>query len=222
MRLTTILSVLVLSTLRVATLQAQSRGEDLPHGVWTIAGVTLNRDSAASIRAKLGETRERRIGTGHDSYVSLCYVRRDRSSRTLLELMSDASDMGTSTHELNVIRLRADAPRRERQGCAPLPVSAAALSTPAGLHLGLARARILDLLGKPARSTPDSLVWIFDAKEYLRPGTPEFQTWNTPENREACFDAGPPYVNVWAEVVIIMRDRRASEIRLERYDQAIC
>jgi hypothetical protein len=221
MRLRTILSVLALATLRVATLQAQSRGEDLPHGVRTISGVTLNRDSAASIRAKLGETRERRVGTGHDSFVSFCYVRSDRSSRTVLELMSDASDMGTSTRELNVIRLRADAPTRERQGCAPLPASAV-LSTPAGLQLGLARARILDLLGRPARSTPNSLVWIYDAREYLRPDTPDFETWNTPENRESCFDAGPPYVNVAAKVVIITRDGRATEIRLERYDQAIC
>lgn len=217
------LSILMVAftVLHAASLHAQARSQELPPGVRSIAGVTLNRDSAASIHAKLGATRERQVGTGHDVYTSWCYVADEGSRRTLLELMSDASDMGTPARELNVIRLRAKAPARERQGCAPLPGSAA-LSTPAGLHLGLARAMIIELLGRPTRTTRDSLLWIFDAREYLRPGTPEFQTWNTPENRESCFDAGPPYVNIGAKVGILMRDGRAREIRLERYDQSIC
>ena len=200
---------------------AQTGGRDLPRGFRSLAGVTLNRDSAASIRARLGDTRERQVGTGHDAYTSWCYVPAGRSSRALVELMSDASDMGTPGKTLNVIRLRADAPSGDRQGCASLPASAA-LSTPAGLRLGISEGKILALLGSPTRRVADSLIYVFGAREYLRPGTPEYQTWNTPENRESCFEAGPPYVNVGAMVIALLRDGRAAEIRLERYDQSIC
>lgn len=218
MRLTTILA---LTLLCAATLHAQSRSDDLPPAARTIAGVTLNHDSLASILAKLGHTRERRVGIDHDVYTSLCYVAGEGSRRALLDLMSDASDMGTAGQELNVIRIRSDASPEERRGCALLRVPAM-LSTRNGLRLGLRRAQIQKLLGPPTRTHADSLVYRYDARSYLRPGTPEFLTWNTPENRESCFDAGPPYANVAALIIVVLRDGRVAELRIERYDQSIC
>jgi hypothetical protein len=135
--------------------------------------------------------------------------------------MSDASDMGTPGQALNVIRLRADAPSEDRAGCAPLPASAT-LSTPAGLRLGLGVARITALLGRPTRSASDSLIYYFGAKEYLRPGSPAYEAWDTPEYRESCFDAGLPYANIEARVIVLLRDGQATEIRIERYDQSVC
>ncbi|HEY5219644.1 MAG TPA: hypothetical protein VIJ16_07535 [Gemmatimonadaceae bacterium] len=217
----TALLAMALSALCTASLRGQSGGHDLPRGFRSLAGVTLNRDSAASIRAKLGNTRERRIGTGHKTYATWCYVPADGSRRALLELMSDASDMGTQGQALNVIRLRADAPSEDREGCVPLRASVG-LSTPAGLRLGLSFARVEELLGPPTRRAADSLMYFFDAKEYLQPGTPAYETWNTPEFRESCFDAGPPYANVGATVIVLLRDGHATEIRIERYDQSVC
>jgi len=210
----------VISVLFVANLRGQSSGRDLPRGFRSLAGVTLTRDSAATIRAKLGPTRERRIGTGHDVYERWCYRLTD-GSRALLELMSDASDMGTPGQALNVIRLRADAPSEDRDACAPLRASAE-LSTPGGLRLGLSSEKIRQLLGRPTRSRGDSLIYDFDAKEFLRPDSRAYELWNTPEYRESCFDAGLPYANVRAAVIVLLKDGRAAEIRLERYDQSVC
>jgi hypothetical protein len=212
---------MALSTLWITDLRGQSAGQDLPGGFRSLAGVTLNRDSAATIRAKLGNTRERRAGTGYQPYASWCYVPADRSSRALLELMSDASDMATPGQALNVIRLRADAPFEDREGCAPLRASVE-LSTPAGLRLGLRLAKVEELLGRPTRTGADSLTYYFDAKEYLRPDSPAYGVWDTPEHRESCFDAGPPYANVGATVIVLLRDGHAAEIRIERYDQSVC
>lgn len=210
-----------LAALWTADVRAQSGGGDLPDGFRTLAGVTLDRDSAATIRAKLGDTRERRVGSGHDAFVSWCYVQTARPPGALLELMSDASDMGTPGHELNVIQLRADASAADREGCAPLrePVQ---LSTPAGLRLGLNIAAVEKLLGPPTRRNADSLTYYFDAKEYLTPNTPEYEVWNTLEERESCFDAGPPYANVEAAVTVVFRHGEATEIRVERFDKAVC
>jgi hypothetical protein len=210
-----------LSALCTASLPAQVRTHDLPPAFRSLAGVTLNRDSAATIRAKLGSTREQRVGSGHDVFTAWCYVGTGPSSHTLVELMSDASDMGTPGRELNVIRLRSDAPAKDREGCAPLPASDA-LSTPAGLRLGLDSAKMLSLFGPRTRRGADSLIYEFSAKEYLTPGTSEYETWNTLEYRESCFDAGPPYANVSATVIALLRDGRAVEIRIERYDQSVC
>ena len=212
---------LALMALCTAQLEAQSGGKDLPLGFRSVAGVTLNRDSAATIRAKLGATRERRVDAGHGFYYSWCYVPGSGSSRVLLELMSDAGDMGTPGHALNVIRLRANAPSNDRSECASLSDSAG-LSTPAGLRLGLSSARVQELLGRPTRAAPDSLVYDFDAKEFLSPGTPAYEIWNTLESRESCFDAGSPFANVEATAIVVLRDDRAVEIRLERNDQSVC
>jgi len=187
--------------------------------VRSLAGVTLNRDSAATIRAKLGRTRERRVRTPDGVHDSWCYVL--ANSHDLLELMSDATDMGTPGHALNVIRLRADAPPEDRDGCAALRAPRE-LSTPAGLRLQLGSEKIQKLLGRPTRSVADSLIYDFDAKEYLRPDSRAYELWNTPEYRESCFDAGLPYANVRAAVIVVVRDGRAAEIRVERYDQSIC
>lgn len=213
--------VMTLTTACGAGLEAQSNGHDLPRGLRSLAGVTLNRDSAASIRAKLGGTRERRVGTGHEVYASWCYLPAAGASRALLELMSDASDMGTPGRALNVIRLRADAPSDDRRGCARLPASSK-LSTADGLRLGARRANIEALLGSPTRRRADSVVYEFDAKEFMRPGTPEYRTWDTPEYRESCFEAGPPYANVAGTVIVLLRNGRAVEIRVERFDQSAC
>ena len=202
-------------------LRAQSSGRDLPIGFRSLAGVTLNRDSATTVRAKLGATRERRVGSGHDVYVSWCYLPGNESPRALLDLMSDASDMGTPGMALNVIRLRADASSAERAGCASLH-DPARLSTPAGLRLGLTSKQVQALLGRPTHRGADSVVYTFDAREYMQPGTAAYEMWNTTEYRESCFEAGPPYANVAATVMVLFRDDRAVEIRIERYDQSVC
>ena len=209
-----------LSTLCIANVRAQVGGRDLPVGLRSLAGVTLNRDSAASIRAKLGTTRERRVGGGRDALVEWCYLP-PGSAHGLLELMSDASAMGTPGRELDVIRLRSEAPSEEREDCVPLHASSP-LSTPAGLRLGLDVAQITHRLGAPERMHADSLICEFATKEYLRPGTPEYERWNTMEYRESCFDAGPPYANVLARVIVLLRNGRAVEIRMERYDRSVC
>ena len=93
---------------------------------------------------------------------------------------------------------------------------------PAGLRLGANREAVERLLGRPTRLSADSLIYEFTAREYMRPDSREYAVWNTPEYRESCFDAGQPYVNVSATVIVRFGDGRATEIRLERYDQSVC
>ena len=201
--------------------QASPHGRDLPHQFRSLAGVTLNRDNAATIRAKLGPTSERRVGADHDAFASWCYTLGEDSSPTLLEVMSDISDMGTPGRAVNVIHVRAHASRQDREQCARLPRSTT-LSTPGGLRLGLTRSSVQRLLGRPTRTTTDSLIYKLDGKEYMRRGSPEYRTWNTPEHRRSCFEGGEPYANVGGTAVVILLKGRAAEIRLERYDQSTC
>ena len=201
--------------------QAQSLQRDLPASFRSMAGVTLNRDSAASIRRKLGLSAERKIGADHDTFTSWCYLTREDSSPVILELMSDASDMGTPGRALNVIRLRTAASQEDRHGCVILRTPMT-LSTPSGLRLGLTARSIQRLLGRPTRTSGDSLVYEFEAREYMRRGSPEFRAWNTPARRKSCFAGGPPYSNIGTTVMLRLLDDRVTEIRLARYDQATC
>jgi hypothetical protein len=212
---------LALNATPIVRLPGQTRQHDLPAAFRSVAGVTLNRDSAATIRAKLGATVERQVGTGHDVLASWCYVARTDASPVLLELMSDMSDMGTQGRALNVIRLRDASAAEDRAGCARLP-SSSVLSTRNGLRLGLTAKAVQGLLGKPARMTGDSLVYEFEAKEYMPRRSREYRHWNTPELRKSCFEGGPPYASVGGTAIIRIVDDRVAEIRLERYDQATC
>jgi hypothetical protein len=220
----TVTLALALTVFAAPNLWSQSGGRDLPLGLRSFAGVTLNRDSAASIRATLGTTRERRVLIGGERYVVLCYALSGDSSSAMLELMTnagDATDVGASKHALNVIRLRAESPSEDRSGCARLHASTS-LPIPGGLRLGSDVAAIEERLGSPTRIGADSLTYDFATKEYLAAGSPEFEIWNTPEYRESCFDAGLPYANVRARLTIVLREGRATEIRSERYDKSIC
>lgn len=216
-----IVVAMALSLLSAGSLQAQTLGQDLPDGFRSLMGVTLDQDSAASIIARFGPAPQRRTEAGHDAFDTWCFAVGASPSRTLVELMSDASDMGTPGRELTVISVRADAPAADLYGCAPLRI-VTPLATPSGLRLGLTRAQVQRLLGRPTRVHVDSLVYDFHAKQPMLPGTSEYATWNTPEYRESCFDAGPPYANVTARVVVVLQDARAAELRIERFDQAVC
>lgn len=214
--------VAALSAFAATSLQAQSMGHDLPSGFRSVAGVKLDSDSAASILARLGATVERDFGAGNGTSSILCYVATQGHAAVLLELMMGRGEPGDSRGQtLDVIRWRTDAPAAARRGCAALKESSR-LATPAGLRLGMDDAAIRYLLGAPTRTNADSVIYEFQAKEYMRPGTPEYETWNTPEYRESCFNAGPPFANAYGRIIILFRDRRASEIRIERHDQSVC
>jgi hypothetical protein len=204
-----------------AAAQVKPRAEDLPRGFRTLAGVELNRDSALSVFAKLGPARERRVGSGHDFYRSWCYLIKDAGAPIVLELLSDASDMGTSGHAVNVIRLRSGASSLQRKQCSLL-VSHAPLTTAAGLRLGLTRKEVQAQLGVPTGRFRDSLVFEFESKEYMKKSSPTYAAWNTPERRKNCFGGGEPFSNVGAAVMVLFRNERAVEIRLERFDQSTC
>jgi len=208
---------LVASTARA---QAKPRTADLPRAFRSLAGVALNRDSARSIRLKLGAAPASHVGSGHDSYVTWCYRAQPGDSLITLELMSDNSDMGTRGHALNVIRRRSRPPGRAPT-CSDLPAGRP-LSTPGGLRLGLSRTDVERLLGVPTRRAGDSLHYEFISKEFMDRSSAAYKHWNTPTYRKECFAGGEPYSDVGADVTVVFRDDRAIEIRLERYDQATC
>ena len=204
-----------------AAAQVKPRAEDLPRGFRALGGVELNRDSALSVFAKLGSAGERRVGSGHDVYRSWCYLIDDAGVPIVLELLSDASEMGTAGHAVNVIYLRSGASRSERKQCSSL-VSHAPLTTAGGLRLGLTRKQVQAQLGVPTRRFRDSLVFEFESKEYMKKSSPEYAVWNAPQRRKSCFNGGEPFSTVSATVMVLFRGEHSVKIRLERYDQSTC
>ena len=203
-----------------ALAQAEPRAADLPRAFRSLAGVELNRDSARSVRTKLGAARARQVHSGHDTYLAWCYQARTGDSAVSLELMSDNGDMGTRGHALNVIQLRSNQSGRARN-CFDLPPGRS-LSTPGGLRLGLRRTDVERLLGIPTRRSGDSLFYGFVSKEFMDRSSGAYKAWNTPKHRKECFGGGEPYASVGANVTVLFRDDLAIEIRLERYDQSTC
>ena len=156
----------------------------------------------------------------HEELTSLCYRNGDGATGRTLLVATDASVMGLAHLPVNVIELREGAQLRvQGHACATvlLPSTAAA-----GLRLGMNRSEVRSLLGPPHRVAGDSLVYVVRDREPMTPGSPEFERWNTPERRRACFDGGPPFAWVGGHVTVHLSNDAAVAIRLERYNGAVC
>lgn len=193
---------------------------DIPPAARAVAGITLNQDSLAGVRAKLGPAQPWTGGAHHDELTSVCYVLGSGAGGQTLVVATDVSVMGLSHQPVNVIALRAGAqPNVDGHACTPV---ATPWTDGAGLRLGMARREVHALLGAPHRTAGDSIVYVLSDREPMRPGTPEYERWNTPERRRSCFDGGPPFAWVGGSVTVHMRADAVAAVRLERYNGAVC
>ena len=213
-----------LLALPIALISAQEGApkRDVPPAMRSVLGVALNRDSALSIVAKLGLAQAWSSGEGHDRFVNWCFRSGDGTIGATLHLMSDDSDMGTESHQVNVIRIFNGSSRAiDGHKCATLRTGAA-ISGVGPLSLAATRDEVRRLLGQPTRSTADSLVYDLNGEEALDPNSPFFAHWNTPEKRQACFQGRSPFVSVGGMIATVFASDRVREIRIERYNNAIC
>ena len=212
-----------LLALPIAAISAQQGPKrDVPLAMRSVLHIVLNQDSALSIVGKLGPAQQWSSGEGHDRFVNWCFQSGGGTSGTTLHLMSDDSDMGTEGHQVNVIRiLSGSSLALDGHKCGTLK-GAGAVSGVGPLSLGATREDVRELLGQPTRSTGDSLVYDLNAEEALDPKSPFFAHWNTPERRKECFEGRSPFVYVGGMIATVFAGDRAQEIRIERYNNAIC
>ena len=188
----------------------------------TVWGITLNRDNASTVVAKLGPASSWTSGAGHDRHVNWCFRAGRGATATTLHILSDDSDMGTESHEVNVLHLlRGEFTTLEGHACART-LASPVLDAVGSVALGATREDVERRLWTPSRRSVDSLVYEIWAEESIDPADPSFAHWNTPALREKCFGGKPPFAYVGGHIVLKFVDARVSEIRVERYNNAVC
>jgi hypothetical protein len=181
--------------------------------------VRLNDDSLASAKQRLGPAREWHTGDAGESEWWWCYRAGAGAAATVL-LLSSGGEMGGKGHELDEIRL-SRAARSDTLGsrCGAIPPGTE-IATQGGLHLGLDRAAVERLLGRPLVARGDSIVYRWTTEQPLLPTDPTYADWNA--RRAECFDGKAPFVWIGSGIIVRFDRRGASEIDLWRSDQSIC
>jgi hypothetical protein len=195
---------------------------DVPPAMRTVWGVTLNRDNASTLQAKLGPASSWKSGDGHDREVNWCFRAGSGATAATLHIASDDGEMGTETHEINVLHLlRGTFTTLEGHPCTRT-LAAPVLGAVGPVTLGSTREDIERRLGSSDRHSADSLVYEIHAEEPVDPADPAFARWNTPVLRKKCFGGNAPFTYVGGQIVVKFANARVSEIRVERYNNAIC
>jgi hypothetical protein len=199
--------------------RADPRRGDIPTAHRGFLGVRLSDDSLASVKRRLGPTREWHTGDAGESEWWWCYRAGTGPDATVL-LLSSGGEMGGRGHQLEEARLsRATRPDTLGSRCGVIR-NGTAIATPGGLQLGLDRAAVVRLLGQPLAAGGDSMVYRWATEQLLSPTDPTYADWNA--RRTECFDGRAPFVNVGSGVTVRFDRRGASEIHLWRFDQSIC
>jgi hypothetical protein len=197
----------------------RARSGDLPPAMREALGVRLNRDSLASVLARLGPTPARSTGEGGESQITWCYQAKTGPSPFVITFASDA-EMGGEGHEVDEIRVtRRDRIGAAAQRCGVIEPGKRAI-TLGGLHLGMTRAQSRDLLGEPTVVHGDSAAYVWASEEPLPPSHPNYAYWSA--RRTECFAGRAPFVSVAGRVIVRYDRRGAYEIVVIRGDNAIC
>ena len=138
---------------------AGTQGLD-PHN-FEIAGVTLGQGSSDAIVSSLGAVTTVERGDASTGRTQFCYSSAQSNVRLVFEFGEDES----------VVYLFAGGqPWNGDKQCAVSNKLSRAVSTASGLKLGLSRAEVENILGKPDLSTGDSLVY---SRDFEQKSTPE-------------------------------------------------
>ncbi|HUA33787.1 MAG TPA: hypothetical protein VMA09_09305 [Candidatus Binataceae bacterium] len=121
--------------------------------VLNIAGITLGPGMDTDAENKLGYAAYIERHSGGSVRQSICYrsVKEPPTAYLIFEL-------GRASHAFYL--LSADAPPWGDMGlCAKTPIVTKSISTPTGLHLGLTREQLTEMLGPPSAQHPTSMMW---------------------------------------------------------------
>jgi hypothetical protein len=214
--------LLIVSSVLARHADAQTppaRHGDIPLSMRGFLGIELNRDSLASVVARLGPAKEWRTGDASGAEVWRCYRTGNDSEHAVL-LISSGGEMGGSGSQVDEIRLSRSPRADSLIGRCGKAASSPGLATPGGLGLGISRATVVHLLGIPLVQGADSITYEWAGQEVLPTTDPNYSYWNA--RRKECFGGKAPYIDVASGVVVRFDQRGVVEIHLSRYDESMC
>jgi len=200
-----------------AVAQHRDRGKDISRSMRGVLGIELNRDSLASVIARLGKTESWSTGDAGEARVWWCYRTTSGGDSATLLISSDG-EMGGPGSEVDEIRLiRSPYADSVTSHCGRARGNAV---TANGLRLGVKPREAGRVIGKHAAVDGDSAAYHWSIRRFLSPKERGYGYWN--ERRKVCFEGKPPYQDIASRVVIWFDERGAYKILLARYDGAIC
>jgi hypothetical protein len=124
--------------------------------VLNIADITLGPGMEKQAEAKLGTAIQLERHSGGSIRESICY-RSDKEPPTAYLVF----ELGRASHAFYL--MAGDAPPWGDMGlCVKTPIVTKTLSTPTGLHLGLTREQLTEMLGPESATHPSSMMWKYE------------------------------------------------------------
>ncbi len=191
---------------------------DLPSSMRGVLGVRLDKDSLASVRARLGPTTEWETGDAGDAMVWWCYRVGHGRAAAIVTFGSDG-EMGGEGHKVQrIIVVRADSAGPDSSRCSTSRI-ARPPATQGGLRLDLSPSQVRALFGAVPRRQSHSLRYSWDFEQPLSRRHPMYAYWNT--HRAECCEGRAPFYRISASLTVRFDRRGAYQFVLERYDDPL-
>ncbi|MDQ2889493.1 MAG: hypothetical protein M3R65_02920 [Gemmatimonadota bacterium] len=184
-----------------------------------VLGIRLNRDGPARVIKVLGATIVRDTGDAAGATRTWCYIIRNPFGSASVDFGSNL-EMAGPEFEADDIRVTRVGPYHPPDAkCAAARLDGA-VTTVAGLRLGLDRKQVLHLLGEPTARAGDSLWFAWMSKRQLSHADPQYAYWNA--RRDECFEGKAPYANVDGTITVRIDSTGVYQFELSRDANAVC
>ncbi len=175
----------------------------------TILGLTTGRASLKDVQAKLGSATVTRVSHDEESDASVCY--RSPLDGTVLVFYSGAMGGWENITWFAIWSREAAFPHASQ--CIPSKVVSRSLHTQSGIRLGLTKADLQQIAGKPTGHSPQSVKYNFLCRRKMTEDEikrfKNIDNWDVPS--DSYFDR-TSWIEVWH------KDSAASRIEIGRFD----
>ena len=186
---------------------AQTRREDEPYcdeksakkvGITnadaTILGLAIGRASLKDVQAKLGSANVTRVLREEESDVSICYV--SPADGTVLVFYSGVMGGGKDITWFALWSREAAFPHTSQ--CTPSKLVSRSLGTQSGLRLGLTKADLERIVGKPTERGPESVKYNYLCRKKMTEDEIKgFKTANNWDVRSDPYSDRMSWIEVW-------------------------
>lgn len=177
-----------------------------PPGVLRILGINLEKIwDESELYRKFGPATTVQRGDAATGRTQTCY--RSKAGQGEVHLIFESGEV-TQSYYL----FQGGPPWNGESLCAPSNMISASIRNDAGLGLGETRQQVMTLLGKPSRSSPSRLVYIFSLQEKTSTEDLKRMRKANPQMSEKEFEENFGSFDLWVEIRVHFRNSKTSYI----------
>jgi hypothetical protein len=165
----------------------------------TILGIPLGEANLAEVQRQLGEAKLWSDGDAATMEGKVCYVTQGPNPLVLV-FASNFEMAGPPEFKLTDVRILGSSAYEEKAKCQSLSVTRDKVGTTSGLKIGISRARVRKILGRPPRTEKSEWAYTWTINRTLPPSDRYYEYWLA--RKKDCFEGKSPFYTVSSEIIV--------------------